>query len=82
MKKKSLPLTFKKTKIVNLTMLSKLHGGTENPIQTDMHDPEASCGDCTTHDTGTNDKTNTNNGVPTLGGTMSIIIGVTFTCSS
>ncbi|WP_420573785.1 hypothetical protein [Kordia sp.] len=81
MKKKSLVLSLKKTKIVNLSTMSSLYGGTD-PIETDIHDPEASCGECTTNDTHmTDDKSNTNNSIPTIGGITSII-GSFFACNN
>ena len=80
MKRQTLKLNLKKTKIVNLSTTSQLYGGTDGPMETDMNDPEASCGVRTTYDTVTNDKANTNNGIPTIGGGPIIIIGVTYSC--
>ena len=65
MKRKSLKLVLKKTKIVSLTTLSQLYGGTDEPIQTNANDPNATCGEC--DETGTNDNPNTDDGVPTIG---------------
>ncbi|AXG71495.1 hypothetical protein KORDIASMS9_03752 [Kordia sp. SMS9] len=72
MKKKSLLLKLKKTKIVNLTTIHHLQGRSAEPLETDTDDPGASCGQyCTVTTTGmTDDKTNTNNSVPTVIGSM------------
>ncbi|MEM6722206.1 MAG: hypothetical protein AAF611_22960 [Bacteroidota bacterium] len=67
MKKKSFALQLNKTKIVNLTIASKLYGGTDGfTEESDTNNPLASSGDCPSGYTCTNDKTNTNNTVPTL----------------
>lgn len=69
MKKQTFSLKLKKTKIVNLTNTSRLHGGTDGTGggQTDPNNPDYSCGDCgTVYCTGTNDKTNTNRTIPTF----------------
>ncbi|MEM6687182.1 MAG: hypothetical protein AAF617_15480 [Bacteroidota bacterium] len=60
MKKKSLLLKLKKTKIVSFATIAAVKGG----VRTENCD-DTNCSAC--DNTGTKDKPNTNNGVPTVG---------------
>ncbi|MBC8756484.1 hypothetical protein H2O64_17555 [Kordia sp. YSTF-M3] len=61
MKKRTLTLALNKTKIVNLSVTTKIIGGTG--IESDINDPNTVCG-IDTHMT--DDKTNGNNSIPTV----------------